>query len=247
MVAEFARQQALASNLANANSTGYKRDDIFLRSFRDLGVPLSARATSLMPVSTLWGSPRTSAQVGSGVLIDEIRPNLSQGGFRETGRPLDLGIQGPGFFAVQDTRGTLYTRNGSFARNADGFLTTSDGKLVLGLGGPIQMNDSAIAVGDDGRIFGGGGLLGQLRLTDFDRPEGLTKLENGLFADNGAAPRDAQGALVKQGYLEESNINLVRGMTEVLSVMRSYQASQRVLQHQDETLRLAVGELGRLG
>ncbi|MFH1484623.1 MAG: flagellar hook-basal body protein [Chloroflexota bacterium] len=247
MVAEFARQQALANDIANVRSNGYKRDDTFLRSFREIGVPLAGTNT-LAPLAAIQGGMRAAGRLSAGVLIDEITPNLSQGELKETGRTLDLAIEGNGFFVVQDAGGLLYTRNGSFAYNREGFLTTTDGKLVMGKEGPIQTRGSSFVVLEDGRVLGNNALLGELRLVDFDSPKGLIKLDSGLFsAAGGALSRDAQGAVVKQGYLEQSNLSLVRGMVEVLSVVRSYQASQRLLRYQDETLRMAVGELGSVG
>lgn len=245
MVAEFARQQALASDMANSQSSGYKRDDVTVRNFRDLQVRLGSEDAGEVRFAAFRSGLRTTGNLGGGVIIDNVRPNLSQGELKSTGGKLDLAIQGNGFFAVQDARGTLYTRNGNFTMNKDGVLATRDGSPVIGKNGPIQLRGNTIEVREDGSVFGDGQLLGQLSLFDFDDPKTLIKLENGLFS--GGAPREATGSAVRQGYLEVSNFVLVRGMVDALSAVRSYEANQRVLQNEDETLRLAVSELGKLG
>jgi flagellar basal body rod protein FlgG len=229
MQAQWQRHEILANNLANAATTGFKRDDI---------VPLPG------------------AQVPPGAVSDPSNPALasmfqwtdfSQGEVRPTGRPLDVALDGNGFLVVQTPRGERYTRAGALGINAEGNLITSGGHVVLGTGGPIAARGS-ITVSPDGQISDGTGILGTLKVVDFPRPYRLVKEGGGLFApaDASAVPQPVRNVQIVGGALEASNINPVETMVSMIEVLRKYESLQRTLQAVDEANGQSTSEIGKV-
>lgn len=243
MLSNFRRQMIVTNNITNVSTTGYKQDVIASSDFSNLLMIEDAGA--------LRRSPRLLSVVGplgTGTELEEVQLDLSQGQLVETGNPLDLAITGLGYFAVQMPTGTYYTRDGSFFRDALGRLARADGGLLLGENGPIQVGEGAVLVDGDGTVAVDGKVVGRIRLVEFDPQEPLVKLGNNYLvpANRGAPEAAAQGAAINQGFLEQSNVDVTRAMVEMLSAMRSYEASQRMVQLQDQTIERAVNEVGKV-
>ncbi|RMG16455.1 MAG: flagellar hook basal-body protein [Planctomycetota bacterium] len=212
------RQEAIAHNLANANTVGFKRILVTLSSSRPDGGP---GATEAPPV----------VQVREGV-------DFRQGDLVRTGAPLDLALDGEGLFAVETPAGERYTRAGNFQRNAEGLLVTPSGHPVLGEGGsPIRLGDGAldeVRVDSSGRVAAPGGSV-RLRLVKFP-PATLLPAGEGLFRPRaGASPEPAEVA-VRQGYRERSNANPIDELLGLIEVQRSFEAAQRSVQAALRTL-----------
>jgi flagellar basal-body rod protein FlgG len=169
---------------------------------------------------------------------------------RRTDGNTDFAIDGSGFFSVQLPNGsTAYTRDGEFKINAQGELVTKQGYLVMGEGGPIQLDRNiggAISVAADGSVSQGNQVRGKMALVSFNDPNLLTPTGGGMFLakDGGVQPSADTKSTVKQGFLEGANTSAVLEMANLINVMRSYEANQRVIQMQDERMGRAISDLG---
>jgi flagellar basal-body rod protein FlgG len=213
MLAELARQDQLANDLANASTPGYKADRASQHSFGELVVAGG------------------SLSLGSG--IAELRTDLAPGALRETGEPLDLALDGDGFFAVQTAAGTRYTRNGQFSIDAQGRLVTAAGRPVLGADGrPVEVGRAdGVRVAENGTVTAGGRQVGRIAVVTL---ADVRKEGDSLFAGTPGQP--ATATAVRQGYLEASGIDAARAMVDMIVSMRAYEAGQRVLRAIDESL-----------
>jgi flagellar basal-body rod protein FlgF len=183
-----------------------------------------------------------------GVHVDQVYTDFTQGDANKTGNPLDLALQGTGFFAIETPQGEQYTRNGEFTLNSQGYLTTKEGYKVLGQQGPIQVSGSSVLINEQGQIFDGKNEIDTLKLVDFKDYKLLQKTGDTLYKDlsgNGDNMKKAVG-LVEQGYTEGSNVNSVKQMVEMITVLRSYEANQKIIKTHDELLDKAVNEIGRI-
>jgi flagellar basal-body rod protein FlgG len=221
MLAEQVRQDALANDLANVSTPGYKNDRAAQSSFADL----------------VLANRQTGAQVGElslGARIDALTTFLGQGALRDTGEPLDVALDGEGFIAVETSGGVRYTRNGQLVVDAGGRLVTASGAhTVLGDGGqPIQVGQAdRLEISLDGRVTVAGREAGTIQVVAL---EGATKEGETLFAGTpGARPATTS---VRQGYLEGSGVDAARAMVDMIVSLRAYEAGQRVLRTIDDTL-----------
>jgi len=228
-------QEAISENLASASIPGFKKQNL---SF-------DAIQTGVMPQAVLDPSlhftlPRAKTTT-----------RFAQGELQPTGVSTDVAIEGKGFFEVQLPNGaTAYTRDGEFQINSLGQLASKQGNLVLGESGPIQLdhnNPASLSISAAGQVSQGGEEKGKLKIIDFNRPELLTQINGGCFIANGnphlQADEDAAPAL-RQGFLEAANTTPVTEMASLISVMRSFEANQRIIQIQDDRMRRAISELG---
>ncbi len=226
MVAHLAKLDVLANNLANADTTGFKAD---IATVDPSGVsPLDLSGTT---------SPTGSVYPG------RLGLDTSEGILKQTGNPLDLAIVGPGLFVVQTPQGERYTRDGSFTRDANGVLITSQGYQVLGTGGPITIPPGGLRVDSQGQIAGAASFRIVAGL------EGTSLVKEGanlwVVPQGAAAPADLPTPTIIQGHLESSNVSVVRSMVEMLATLRTYEAYQRTIQAIDQSASQAANELGR--
>ena len=214
-----ARTQALdtaAANLANAQTPGFRAEREFFRS-------------------VLLGPDGADSQLGETVnnygLLGGDRLSMAQGALVETGNPLDLAIEGQGFFMVQTPNGPRYTRDGSFHRTPSGQLVTQAGEPVLSATGQaIQVPPGEISVGVDGSVSVAGGVVGRVGVFDFPagtnlKPEGA----NRYVAPQGVTPVAATGASIRQGALEGANQDVVQGTLDLVMMQRQAEMMQRAL------------------
>jgi flagellar basal-body rod protein FlgG len=188
-----------AQNIANSSTSGYKKERI---SFKDFIVPSDNR-------TPLTKDGRVMTEV-SAVVTD-----YSTGGLIRTGNPLDLAITGKGFFALEDNR---YTRNGQFQISAEGDLETAEGIKVLGDGGPITVQGSSIEISASGEILVDGISAGSLKVVDFNNREALRKINGTMFKTDQAAQE--LEADISQGYLEASNVEVVKEMVQMITIRK---------------------------
>jgi flagellar basal-body rod protein FlgF len=241
MLAGLARQQALAHNVANMDTPGFKEVLVSLEDFAETPV-----------VHPPGGDPGRSGlqylgRLGLGVESSPEETDFTAGGVKFTGETLDLAINGTGFFRVQTGAGERYTRDGRFSRDAAGQLVTVDGYRVLDDGGqPVELPEGAISVQPDGTITVEGEQVSRLGLANFTDPAAeLTRDLPNLFVAAGAPSSEELGTL-SQGYLEMPNVDPAQMMTQMVSVTRAYEAAQRMVQTQDELLGQTINTLGRL-
>lgn len=231
---------AVANNIANLNTSGFKADGTLFEEY-------------LMPLA------RDNDFNGGDSRVSFVRDratwhNLRPGPVQRTDNPLDVAIDGDAFFVVQTAAGERYTRNGSFQINAGGELVTSEGDRVIGEAGPIkfQSTDNSISIGSDGtfRVREGSNPnidapRGKLRLVSFEQPRQLQKDGGTRFlAPPDMAPQPATRVAVTQGAVEKSNVNPVLEMTRMIEITRAYSQVALLLQQQSDMRRNVIEKLG---
>lgn len=229
----LARTQQLdvaAENLANVNTSGFRGSRVsFQTQMMTASANVSAQAESSFGV---LGAPQT---------------DFSQGSLQQTGNPLDLALEGEGFFAVQSPTGTQYTRNGNFHITRDGRLVTSEGYAVLGGTGPITLPSGNAEISSAGVISINGDVAGQLQLNAFERSVPLTPLGNGYFSAPQAAATPATQLSVRQGSLESSNVSPIAAAVGLISIQRNAEMMQRALStFNDEFNKTAAQDLPKV-
>lgn len=233
MEAQWQRHEVLANNLANLSTPGFKRDDLAVVPLGPTGVPMAPMGANVV---TLEGQAMVQWT------------DFSQGPLHETGRNLDMALNGSGFFAVQTPNGVRYTRAGSFNVSGNGTLMTSTGFPVLGQRGPIVVGSERVTVAPSGEVVREGRPVDSLRVVDFPKPYHLLKEGNGLFVPAAASgpPEPARGYDVVAGSLESSNVNSVETMVSMIELLRKYEAAQRAIQAVEEANRQATQDIGRV-
>lgn len=232
LLAESARQDVIANNLANVTTTGFKRSESTTSPFgsmllHNLGMPGQPEV----------GTLEMGAQVNGISMID------SQGPLRFTGNKLDMALVGTGDFTIDAPNGRRYTRDGSFGMDSTGKLVTKEGYPVLGTNGPITLSAGEVRVGADGTITQGTAVRGKLLLTALD-PTSITQEGGGLLT---GTPKGTANATVRQNHLEGSTVNVVSEMVELIRVMRSFEANQKSVHAEDEALEASLTKVGGSG
>ncbi|MEW8228389.1 MAG: flagellar hook-basal body protein, partial [Candidatus Thiodiazotropha endolucinida] len=164
------------------------------------------------------------------------------GASRHTGNPLDLAIEGDGYFVVESPQGTLYTRQGNFMLDAAGYLVTADGYRVAGEGGSMRLTSDQPRIDKEGVLWEAGEIVGRLEIARFSDSRQLEKLGNGLFRAEAAVPlpETAMGPGLRQGFIETSNVNGMNEMVDLIATMRQLEGGQKVIQGYSEMLDLAI-------
>lgn len=233
MLAQQVRHETIATNLANADTTGYKADEAVFRTAVDAAIWRHRDPQK--------GAP--APQVGTlsfGVTTDEVVTDLRPGAIALTGRLLDVAIDGEGFFVVNTPQGERYTRDGAFRQSPDGTLVTVDGMPVLGTRGAIRSATAPLSIAPNGDVLANGQVIDRLRVV---RLRNASKVGANRFAGN-AQP--LQQFSLQVGALERSNVSVVQAMVDMIVAMRAYEASHRAVLAHDETLQRAVNDVGKV-
>jgi flagellar basal-body rod protein FlgG len=255
MVNEMRRLDILANNLANADTTGYKKEGTTSRTFADeMSVRLKDSSVSDMPTRI--------GQITYGVHLGQVYTDYSSGSFEVTDVTTDFAIDGNGFFAIAFTdkdgnTSVKYTRDGSFTVNTEGYLVTKDGDYVLNAtgatnGDPSEANfirvdpNADIQVSKLGYITQNNQLVGTIGLVDVDNYDYLEKYGENLYNLLDGGNIIATDAKIEQGVLETSNVNVINEMVNMITIQRAYEAGQKVITSIDETLDKAVNSVGTL-
>ncbi|MGV3710143.1 MAG: flagellar hook-basal body protein [Gemmatimonas sp.] len=211
------RQQVLANNLANANTRGFKAESVFARL------------------------------IGDAMAAADTVTDRTQGTLTETHNPLDMSLEGNGFFVVEDATGNLvHSRGGAFTMNEDRVLTDASGNAVLGEEGPIKIPNGSVTVSQSGEIRVDQKFVAQLRIETVDaraqlKHRGATQFER----DPSATTMPLGERKVHQGYVEESNVNTMAAMTEMIDVMHRYGQAQKSIATIDSIRGIAVNDLAK--
>lgn len=218
------RFQLISQNLSNVLTAGYKKDvPVFSVLFSQRMNPLQTE------------SPDTSAI------------SFQQGGLQKTGNPLDLAIDGEGFFKVMTPSGVRYTRAGHFRLDKEQRLTNADGFPVLGRGGEIKLKGKEITVEKGGVIKADGSEAGRISLVTFLDPGRLKKEGHTLFTmEIPAEEREVTNASVLQGHLEQSNVDPIEEMVKLIDATRTYESCLKAVQSWDEMDEKMANDLGRV-
>jgi len=245
MMALNKKMDVISNNLANVNTTGYKKDTVVYEAFPELLTRRINDMRSRLNPSGKVGTMELGSDVG------EIFTYYTQGQLVKTDNSFDLAIRDSetAFFTVgaAGDDGDLheyYTRDGQFTLDLEGKLVTKDGYTVMGEEGPIFLNGENFTVEDDGTIIQDGEIAGRLLIRDFLDPSTLRKYGSNLVQRTEETEETDFTGNVAQGFVEQSNVNIVKEMVDMITVMRSYEANQKALQAQDGTLEKAVNEVG---
>ena len=231
----------ISNNLANANTTGYKSTKL---QFQDLLYQNSREAGSQQGGGNMLPS---SLQVGQGAVPVATERSFSQGDLSQTSNPLDVAIQGQGFFEVQMPDGTLaYTRDGSFKTDAQGRIVTSDGYPIEGGFQPVPDGTTAITITAAGSVTyktGSGTSSSQVEIARFMNPGGLDALGHNLYQETAASGTPELGTPaqngfgeLQQGSLELSNVSVVQEMVNLITAQRAYEVNSKAVQAADEMM-----------
>jgi flagellar basal-body rod protein FlgF len=219
--------QSVANNIANLSTTGYRREGVIF-----------AEEVEALPVE------------GGSVAMTEARARYTdtlQGSLEQTGGKLDLAIEGKGYFTVMTPQGERLTRAGAFTRNQDGVLVNMDGHPLLDEGGgeiTIPFETRAIGVSADGTVSVDGAPAARIGLVDVADQTSLFREAGVLFrADAGTEP--VEDGRIVQGFLEQSNVNPVAEMARMVEVQRAYEYGQKLMDQEDDRIRLVVRTLGQ--
>ena len=225
----------VANNIANLNTSGFKNENLLFEEYT-------------MPVARMSEFKRPDRPLSYVQDFASFR-DMSEGALRVTDNPLDVAINGKGWFVVDTAEGERFTRSGNFQINANGELVTMDGYTVQGEGGPIVFapDDTDISIARDGTISTPEGQLGRIRVVGFDNESALRPVGNSQFiADDPAlVPTDLETPNVKQGVLEGSNVDGVTEMTRMIEVTRAYQSVAQMMKDQHDLMTSAIQTLGK--
>lgn len=231
-----AQSQALevaAHNLANLSTSGFRGQQTSFQSLLAIARPVVPNALNLA--------------INNYGVLEGTHLDLSPGNLETTGNPLDVGIEGRGFFAVQTPQGVRYTRNGSFRVARTGELVTGSGNPVLGDSGPIRIPSGPVSISPDGTISVGGAIAGRLRLAEFAAGSQLVSEGDALLRAPDGSATPARQTSVRQGTIEASNVNAVSAVMTLIGVQRQAEMMQRALSmFQSEFNRIAANELPRV-
>ncbi len=233
------RMQVISNNLANINTSGFKKDK---GHFQIIDSPDSVKEDlEKNAISKEEKQPPLWLQF-------ETNTDFSAGVLKHTGNPLDLALEGDGFFCIKTEQGTQYTRNGNFSLDQDGLIVTMDGLSVLGEGGPINIDGNTFVVDAKGNVSVDGNLVDTIKIVEFQKKDALKKTGSSLFAiaDNNAVESKVENIGVSQGFIELSNVNAIRMITEMIEVLRGYESYQKAIKTADETNAKAINDVGRV-
>ncbi len=230
------QMDAVANNLANVNTPGYKEDRVLFREYYNefMGQDLESEEEKFAHEEFLSPFSRGGT---SFVMPDHASPAMHMGKFRNTNNQLDLAIKSDGFFVVDTPHGERYTRNGQLLLDSQGYLITNSADRVMGKKGPIQIKGSDFSVGRDGTILvDGKDIKNDIRIVGFPERTRLNKLGNSYWApgSNQQKSYEMTDVDIHQGVIEESNVDSVQEMVKMITVNRSYEASQKVMRSLDD-------------
>ena len=255
MVNELKRLDVLSNNLANADTTGYKKEGTTATTFGD-ELAFRIRDTSD------YGLPKRIGGITYGTKLGQVYTDYSTGNLKVTDNDTDFAINGDGFFAIAFTNkagetSVKYTRDGAFTVNRNGYLVTKDGDYVLNTNGVLTGNagegnyvrvdpNAKIQVNELGQVYQNDQLVSNIGVVNVDNYDYLEKYGENMYETVDGAVQKDTGALMHQGYLETSNINVVSEMVEMITISRAYESSQKAVQTADSMLDKAVNEVGRV-
>lgn len=246
MYTEQKRLDVISNNLANSTTVGYKKEGVTSQSFDDV------MTIKIRDESENW-MQRKIGNMNLGVKIGEVYTDYSQGSFRETGNDFDLAIEGDGFFVVNvtDREGVTHerlTRAGSFHMTSDGYIVDVDGNHLQSEGGDLQVSTDShdIVIDLDGSVYEDGELTDTILLKDYEDYNYLKKFGDTYYQTvDGAVEKQVSGG-IRQGFTEQSNVNVVDEMVNMIAITRAYEAGQKVIKSVDSTIELAVNSVGKV-
>lgn len=241
------KMETTTNNLTNVNTAGYKEDQLVFRE-------VLSTANRIVPESDeeqFLSHEYLDLYVGmdkSSVVVDDAGKNFEKGPMRFTENPLDVAIEKAGFFTIATPQGERYSRAGQFTLDGSGKIVTDDGFPVLGKNGAITVEGTDIKIDEDGRVHVDGNFIDQLKLVRFRDPASLQKLGRSFYApissDN--IPAESEEIKVRQGMIEESNVNTIKEMVGMIGANRAYESVRKAMSTVDKIDEKAIA-ISRIG
>jgi flagellar basal-body rod protein FlgF len=255
-IAQSQRLDTIANNIANANTTAYKKDGQTFREF----LTANERPPDVIQVPRVPASIESfyDMQGGDSGYVDssETYTDFSQGSLKATGNNFDLALEGEGFFEVLSPTGVQLTRQGTFTLDAQGRLVTQNGNPVLKAGAPgedinnriIKFSGANVTVSFSGDVFEGGKDMGKLSVVQVDKKDALQKVGASRYQlkENYQASLTPAKVQVHQGYVETSNVNIIKEMTDMITASRTFESTQKAIKAFDEMNGRLVNDIPRL-
>lgn len=238
MVALEEAQAAMANNIANVSTSGFRRHQPVQTGFYEV-FSQSLRRPFVFD---------TQRAPGGGVKIAQTFVDPAPGILEGTGSPLDLALEGPGFFGIDTPSGERYTRDGSFTVDIEGDLATSQGYKVRSIEGrPIEVRGKNVIIDQNGEVRVDGVVAGTIEVLEFENPQLLQREGENLYRSTDPAAQSssiAANTIIHQSQLESSNVNLPMEMTNMMLALRAYEANQRAIHAADETMSGIIEQVG---
>lgn len=267
MIAQQARLDVTANNLANVDKTGFKKDLAVFKAFPDMLLKrINENGVGITPAGSYDTMPIVG-KLGTGTEVNEVYTQFEQGALQRTENNFDMAIDGKGFFTVMTERGERYTRDGSFTLNSDGVLVNKAGLPVMGENGIITLQQHNFMINERGEIMVNNAIsnnprdmvdlqsnswedaviIDRLKIVDFENIREIKKEGASLYRDTefSGPAMQATDFKITQGFLEKSNVNIVREMVDMIEVQRSYEANQKAVQAHDQTVGKLINETVR--
>ncbi len=264
------KMDIVANNIANVDKTGFKRDEVLYKSFPEMLIHRSNDdGVGWTPMGSFDTTPIVG-KLGTGLEVNETYVRHEQGGLKNTQVSTDIALNGEGFLVIQTNRGAKLSRNGAFILDKEGYLVTAKGFPLLGEDGPIQVNRNNFLIkpngevwinnvigNDPSKIYGkdlnqweSPILLDKIQVRQVDYPRHLIKEGESFYQETpeSGEPRilqDDEVVEVLQGYLETSNVNIVKEMVNMIEVQRTYEMNERSIRTHDQMLGKLINEVAR--
>ncbi len=245
MMLQMARQDVVANNLANVNTSGFKKNTAVAKAFPDMLISRLGECKEDQRGELKVQIPVLIGRLGTGASVSGIYTDYDNSNLKKTDSPCDLALTGAGYFVVQTPEGQRYTRSGEFKINSEGILTTNTGYPVL------DNNDSPITITGDflvderGNIDVEGENVAGLKIVDFNDLQIMERLGDNL-SNSPEEPILMERPEILQGYIEQSNVNAVKEMVTLISVVRAYESLQKMVQAEDEITGQAIEKVGSI-
>ncbi|UCD95224.1 MAG: flagellar hook-basal body protein [Candidatus Zixiibacteriota bacterium] len=230
MLPRIKQQEIIANNLSNASSPGFKKDMVFTRELSRAQSKLTARKSD-------WQTP----------MIDQVYTNFEQGGLDKTDNPFDIALEGKGFFVFETTGGgTVLSLAGNLSVNPEGYLVNPEGDRLLGEGGAINVAGGEVTISESGEVQVDNATVANVRVVDVEHNTTLRKVgRSSYWIPEGIEPGAAVDFAIRQGYLESSNVNVIKEMVSMIISYRNYEADAKAVQAQDDSLEKLINNVGR--
>lgn len=243
MMLQMARQDVVANNLANVNTSGFKKNVAVAKAFPEMLISRLGECKENKEGQLIAKKPIVIGGLGTGACVSGIYTDFDNSNLKKTENPADLALAGEGYFVIDTPEGQRFTRSGEFKINSEGLLTSNQGYPVL------DSNDSPIniegefAVDSQGNINVNGENIGRFKIVNFENLQLLERLGNSLLISPEAAV-EVEKPEILQGYIELSNVNAVKEMVTLINVVRAYEALQKMVQAEDDTIGKAIESVG---
>ncbi|NLO47745.1 MAG: flagellar hook-basal body protein [Clostridiales bacterium] len=238
MMLQRRKMETITNNITNSDTNGYKKDYLISHTFDDVMI-LRINDSNVVDQRRLVGP------LNFGTQVDMISTDFTIGNFEDSGSSTDLLIAGEGFFVMETPQGERYTRAGAFLINSEGYLIDGSGNFLMGTNGRVYVGNENFTVLNNGDVVIGNELVNTVRVVSFADNGTLRKEGNNLYSSLETPVEEVRG-MVKQGFLENSNVDIAREMVDMMTVYRAYETNQKMISMIDEINGKAVNEIGRV-